>query len=164
MPIMTPLRSRRQQIVAAALLCLLAFFAISSSNAASAIDRDAFLGHLNAIIRWYRDSGSKVQSVGLPSDAIYQDTSQNLAEQAVRLAFQSAQAAAALVNASDQANVPGSADASGSSTQEQNLAQTLATLKVRIDQDQSALDGLNKKLATTPQSKRQSLTAQRDSL
>jgi len=154
----------RRQSIAAALLCLLAFFAISAGNAESPIDRDAMLNHLNSIITWYRDSGSKIQSVGLPSDAIYQDTSQNLAQQAVRLAFQAAQAAAALVNASDQANVPGSADASGSSTQEQNLAQTLATLKVRIDQDQSALDALNKKLATAPQSKRQSLTAQRDSL
>jgi small-conductance mechanosensitive channel len=161
----TPLQKRPQRICTAALLCLAALLIGSAGNgAAPPVDRDAILNHLNSIISWYRDSGSKIQSVGLPSDAIYQDTSQNLAQQAVRLAFQAAQAAAVLVNASDQANAPGSADSSGSSMQEQNLAQTLATLKARIDQDQSALDALNKKIATAPQGKRQSLTAQRDSL
>ncbi len=161
----TPLQKPPQRIVAAALLCLAALLIGAAGNgAAPPVNRDAILNHLNSIISWYRDSSSKIQSVGLPSDAIYQDTSQNLAQQAVRLAFQAAQAAAALVNSSDQSNVPGSADASGSSMQEQNLAQTLATLKARIDQDQSALDALNKKIATAPQSKRQSLTAQRDSL
>jgi small-conductance mechanosensitive channel len=151
-------------MIAAALLCILAFFAISAGKAAPAIDRDAFLGHLNSIISWYRDSSSKVQSVGLPSDAIYQDTSQNLAQQAVRLAFQSAQAAAVLANASDQATPPASPDASGASTQQQNLAQTLLTLKSRIEQDQSKLDALNKQIETAPRSKRQALTEQRDSL
>ncbi len=160
----TPLQSYRRQMIAAALLCLLAFFAISAGNAASPIDRDAFLGHLNSIISWYRDSSSKVQSVGLPSDAIYQDTSQNLAQQAVRLAFQSAQAAAVLANASDQSAAPATPDASGASTQQQNLTQTLATLKSRIEQDQSTLDALNKQIETAPRSKRQALTEQRDSL
>ncbi|MGA9568455.1 MAG: mechanosensitive ion channel family protein [Candidatus Acidiferrales bacterium] len=165
MPIITPRQERSQRFIAGALLCLAAFFIGSAGEgAAPPIDRDAILNHLNTIISWYRDSGSKIQSVGLPSDAIYQDTSQNLAQQAVRLAFQSAQAAAALVNASDQSAAPASADASGNSTPQQNLAQTLAALKTRIDQDQSLLDALNKKLATAPPGKRQSLAAQRDSL
>jgi small-conductance mechanosensitive channel len=154
----------RQQVVAAALLCVLAFLAVSAGKAAPAIDRDAILSHLNAIISWYRDTSSKVQSVGLPSDAIYQDTSQNLAQQAVRLAFQSAQAAAVLVNASDQATPPAAPGTPGTSSQQQNLTQTLATLKSRIDQDQSNLDALNKQIETAPRSKRQTLTAQRDSL
>jgi len=154
----------RQQVVAAALLCVLAFLAVSAGKAAPAIDRDAILSHLNAIISWYRDTSSKVQSVGLPSDAIYQDTSQNLAQQAVRLAFQSAQAAAVLVNASDQATPPAAPGTPGTSSQQQNLTQTLATLKSRIEQDQSNLDALNKQIETAPRSKRQTLTAQRDSL
>jgi small-conductance mechanosensitive channel len=155
---------RQQQMIAAALLCVTAFFAISVSNAAPSIDREAILSHLNAIISWYRDSSSKIQSVGLPSDAIYQDTSQNLAQEAVRLAFQSAQAAAVLVNASDQTAAPATPDAPAASSQEQNLAQTLATLKSRIGQNQSKLDALNKQIETAPPSKRQNLSAQRDSL
>jgi small-conductance mechanosensitive channel len=165
MRITTSLQKHHQRIIAAVLLCLAVFLTGPAGNdGAPTIDRDAILSHLNAIISWYRDSGSKIQTVGLPSDAIYQDASQNLAQQAVRLAFQAAQAAAVLVNASDQANDSASANASGSSLQEQNLAQTLATLKARIEQDQSALDALNKKLATAPQNKRQTLTVQRDSL
>jgi small-conductance mechanosensitive channel len=164
MRIITPLQKRRPRIVAAALLCVTAFFAISAGKAAPAVDREAILSHLNTIISWYRDSSSKVQSVGLPSDAIYQDTSQNLAQEAVRLAFQSAKAAAVLVNASDQATPVATPDASGASTQQQNLTQTLATLKSRIDQDQSKLDVLNKQIETAPRSQRQNLTTQRDSL
>jgi hypothetical protein len=119
---LTPLPERRRKMIAAALLCLAAFLIGSAGKGASSpVDRDAILNHLNAIISWYRDSGSKIQSVGLPSDAIYQDTSQNLAQQAVRLAFQAAQAAAVLVNASDQANAPASTDASGSSTQQPEI-------------------------------------------
>src|SRR6202044_3876216 len=59
---------------------------------------------------------------------------------------------------------PATPDAPGASSQEQNLAQTLATLKSRIDQNQSKLDALNKQIETAPPSKRQNLTAQRDSL
>jgi small-conductance mechanosensitive channel len=164
MRIITPLQKRRQRIIAAALLCVTAFLAISAGKAAPAVDREAILSHLNAIISWYRDSSSKVQSVGLPSDAIYQDTSQNLAQEAVRLAFQSAKAAAVLVNASAQATPTTTPDASGASSQQQNLAQTLTTLKSRIDQDQSKLDALNKQIETAPHSQRQNLTTQRDSL
>jgi small-conductance mechanosensitive channel len=164
MRIITPLQKRCPRIVAAALLCVTAFFAISAGKAAPAVDREAILSHLNTIISWYRDSSSKVQSVGLPSDAIYQDTSQNLAQEAVRLAFQSAKAAAVLVNASDQVTPAATPDASGASTQQQNLTQTLATLKSRIDQDQSKLDVLNKQIETAPRSQRQNLTSQRDSL
>jgi small-conductance mechanosensitive channel len=164
MRIITPLQKRRQRIIAAALLCVTAFLAISAGKAAPAVDREAILSHLNAIISWYRDSSSKVQSVGLPSDAIYQDTSQNLAQEAVRLAFQSAKAAAVLVNASAQATPTTTPDASGASSQQQNLAQTLTTLKSRIDQDQSKLDALNKQIETAPRSQRQNLTTQRDSL
>lgn len=40
------------------------------------MDCDALLGHLNAVITWYRDVTSKVQPTGLPSDAIYQDNAQ----------------------------------------------------------------------------------------
>jgi small-conductance mechanosensitive channel len=164
MRIITPPPAHRRHSIATALLCVTAFFAISASKAAPPIDRDAVLNHLNAIISWYRDSSSKVQAVGLPSDAIYQDTSQNLAQEAVRLAFQSAQAAAVLVNASEPSAAPAAPDVAGTSIQQQNLAQTLATLKSRIVQDQSKLDALDKQIETAPRSKRQSLTAQRDSL
>lgn len=56
------------------------------------LDGSAALHHLNQIISWYRHSTTGIQSVGLPSDAIYQDNNQSLGAEAVRLAFQSARA------------------------------------------------------------------------
>jgi hypothetical protein len=56
------------------------------------LDCDAILHHLNAVITWYRDATTRIKSVVLPSDAIYQDNARNPAAETVRLAFQSARA------------------------------------------------------------------------
>lgn len=157
-------RKRLRGSLAAVLVLLLSLIFISDSRSALPIDRDAILQHLNAIISWYRDSTSKIQAVGMPSDAIYQDTVQNLAQQAVRLAFQSAQAAALLVNASDQATAPPATTSPSGPGQQQNFAQTLATLKARISDSQAKIDALNKQIERAAPSKRQSLIAQRDAL
>jgi small-conductance mechanosensitive channel len=157
-------RKRLRQRVAIVLILLLSLVFVSDSRGALPIDREAILQHLNAIISWYRDSTSKIQAVGMPSDAIYQDTAQNLAQQAVRLAFQSAQAAALLVNTSDQTTAVPAAPTPSGSGQQQNFAQTLATLKARISDNQSKIDALNKQIERAAPSKRQSLTAQRDAL
>ena len=165
MKAITRRRKRLRGTVAGILLLLLSLVFISDSRSALPIDREAILQHLNAAISWYRDSTSKIQSVGMPSDAIYQDTAQNLAQQAVRLAFQSAQAGALLMSASpDQATAaPAPATPSGSG-QPQNFAQTLATLKARISDTQAKIDALNKQIERAAPSKRQSLSAQRDAL
>ena len=165
MKAITRRRKRLRGTVAGILLLLLSLVFISDSRSALPIDREAILQHLNAVISWYRDSTSKIQSVGMPSDAIYQDTTQNLAQQTVRLAFQSAQAGALLMSAPpDQATAaPAPATPSGSG-QQQNLAQTLATLKARISDNQAKIDALNKQIERAAPSKRQSLSAQRDAL
>src|SRR5208283_4250252 len=55
-------------------------------------DRDDVLRHLNAVIRWYKDSTTKIRAGQEPSDTIYVTNAQNLGAQAVRLAFQSSRA------------------------------------------------------------------------
>jgi small-conductance mechanosensitive channel len=164
MPSITTRRSRLGRMVTAIQLLLIALVLIPDSRSAVPIDRDAILSHLNAIINWYRDSTSKIQSVGLPSDAIYQDTSQNLAQQALRLAFQSAQAAALLAETTDQTAGTPVTPTPATSGQQQNFAETLATLKARISDNQSKIDALNKQIERAAPSKRQALIAQRDSL
>ena len=94
------------------------------------LDGAAALHHLNVVISWYRDSRTSVQSVGLPSDAIYQDNTQSLGTQAVRLAFQSAKAEAALIAA--QQKISSASQASGETTQQQNLAQLEAKTSSRL--------------------------------
>jgi len=143
------------------------------ANPPAQLDRDAILHHLNAVITWYRDVTSKVKPVGLPSDAIYQDNTRNLASEAVRLAFQSARAEAAIISSMGKADksrgtTAGNNDSSqasnGQPTQQQNLAQTAARIAAQIDDTQTKLDAVNKQLATAPRAKQKDLLTQRDRL
>ncbi len=157
-----------------ALTCVIAYIApvlvalcvqTLRAQTAAQLDRDAVLDHLNTVITWYRDATTKVQSVGLPSDAIYQDNSKNLATQAVQLAFQSARAEANIVSETDKTitpNVP--QPAGGQPNQQQNFAQMSAKIAAQIDDAQSKLDAVNKQIPTAPRARRQQLLAQRDQL
>jgi hypothetical protein len=91
-------------VAALALVCSVSTLSQQPASQDIPIDRDAILGHLNSIITWYRDVRSNVHSTGLPSDALYQENAQSIAEQAVQLAFQSARAAAALDDNDNQAS------------------------------------------------------------
>lgn len=57
------------------------------------------LGHLSAVIRYYRMSLSPIQKVGEPSDLLYRELAVNQAERTGELAFQSARAEALLLTA-----------------------------------------------------------------
>jgi small-conductance mechanosensitive channel len=126
------------------------------------LDGSAALHHLNQIISWYRHSTAGIQTVGLPSDAIYQDNTQALGAQAVRLAFQSAKAEAELI--ASQQKGSGANQPSGETTQQQNLAQMLAKTSAQIDQLQSQLENLNAQIVKAAASRRGNLISQRDAL
>jgi small-conductance mechanosensitive channel len=128
------------------------------------LDRDAILGHLNAVINWYRNASGKVQTVGLPSDELYQDNAQNLAAQVVRLAFESARAEAQLISAANNGAGNDASQNAQTPTQEEKLAQFAAQVKAKIEQDQAQLDALDKQLASATGSKKQNLLDQREKL
>jgi small-conductance mechanosensitive channel len=130
-----------------------------------AISSDAIVHHLSSVISWYRDSTTKVQPPGFASDAIYQGDARTLAEQAVRLAFDSARATVPLINAQGQqpATDDNSQPAQGA-TQSQNLAQFKAKTSVHLADLQAQLDSVNKQLATAPSRARAALQNQRDNL
>jgi len=123
------------------------------------LDGDAALHHLNQVIRWYR-STTGIQSVGLPSDAIYQDNMQSLTAQVVRLAFQSAKAETAITLAEQK----GTSQASGETTQEQNLTQLQAKTSSQIDQLQAQIEILNAQIPKAPASRKSTLISKRDAL
>jgi small-conductance mechanosensitive channel len=179
--------SRKLLIVLTASAVCLTGGLVWGQEAAGGLDRDAILGHLNAVISWYRDATSKVQSTGLPSEAIYQDNAQVLAAQAVRLAFQSARAEASLIDASakaanksnntsptqKQAGPTSNANPNANSSvnqpsaqpsQRQNLEQTRARVSAQIDDAQQKLEAANKSLASAAGAKRRGLLAERDRL
>jgi small-conductance mechanosensitive channel len=125
------------------------------------VDGEAALHHLNEVISWYRHATTGIQSVGLPSDAIYQDNLKSLGAQAVQLAFQSAKAESALIKAQQKSVA---SRASSETTQAQNLAQMEAKTSAQIEQLQSQIQTLNAQLEKTSASKRVGLTSQRDAL
>lgn len=127
------------------------------------LNRDSILDHLNAVIGWYRDSTSKVQPVGLPSDAIYEDNARSLAAEAVRLAFQSARAMAAQIqeaNKTSEAKQPGA----GQPAQQQDFHQMAANVSAQIEGTQAKLAAVNKQLAKASPRQRRALLEQRDRL
>jgi small-conductance mechanosensitive channel len=146
-------------------IAIFAAHTLRAQTPAAQLDRDAVLHHLNAVITWYRDATTKVQSTGLPSDAIYQDNAKNLATEAVQLAFQSARAEANIISVIDKANnASGSQPPGGQPGQPQNFAQMSAKIAAQIDDAQSKLDAVNKQIPSAPNSKRQGLLAQRQQL
>jgi small-conductance mechanosensitive channel len=126
------------------------------------LDDAAALHHLNQVISWYRHSTTGIQSVGLPSDAIYVDNTQSLGAEVVRLAFQSAKAETALIKAQEKAS--GATPASGETTQQQNLAQMQEGTSVRISQLQSQIETLDAQIAKALAARRPNLVSQRDTL
>ena len=125
------------------------------------LDGNVALQHLNQVINWYRHSTTNTRSVGLPSDAIYQDNAKNLGAQVVQLAFQSAKAESAIIAADRKNNASNHA---GESTQAQRLAQIQAKTSDQISQLQGSLDKVEAQLRRAPASKRLGLTSQRDAL
>ena len=153
-------------IFASLILCLsLTAAALVVADDQPALSSDAIIHHLSAVISWYRDSTTKVQPPGFASDAIYQGDVRTLAEQAVRLAFDSARAMVPLVNAQGQqpATDDDSQPAQGA-TQSQNLAQFKAKTSAHLADLQAQLDSVNKQLATAPPRARAALQNQRDNL
>ncbi len=153
-------------ILASLILCLsLTAVALINADDQPAISSDAIIHHLSAVISWYRDSTTKVQPPGFASDAIYQGDARTLAEQAVRLAFESARAAVPLVNAQGQQPATDSdGQPAQGATQSQNLAQFKAKTSAHLADLQAQLDSVNKQLATAPPRARPALQNQRDNL
>jgi len=120
---------------------------------------NAILDHLNEVIDWYRNTLTRVPAVGLPSDAVYQFNAQNMAFEALQLAFQSAQAEAPLVPAASAANAPGA----GAASSQQSLAKMQSDVKARISVLEAQISDLNQQIAKASKATRQQLTAQRES-
>jgi small-conductance mechanosensitive channel len=153
-------QKRRTEVRGVFFFLFILFLAPLLALTTELVDQDLTIGHLNAIINWYRDCSTKVQSIGLPSDLVYQETSQNLAQEAVRLAFQSAKASTQLVDASSSQTPKTSAGTSGAP--QPNFADMLAKVNTRIESEQAQLDALTKQLSSATGSKKQTLLSQRD--
>jgi small-conductance mechanosensitive channel len=119
-------------------------------------DEMAIIGHLNTTITWYKALSAANESAGQPSDTYYLDNARDLAKQVVVLAFQSAEAEAALLSAGKAVESP--------SSEQQNLTKAAADATALSEQTQAKIDLLNSQIPQASGRKRQDLIAQRDTL
>jgi small-conductance mechanosensitive channel len=130
------------------------------------LDGSAIIDHLNAAISWYRHLASLDVTAGQPSDVLYLENARSTAAQALQLAFQSALAEAAPLQAKKTATETSTADQSHSQPddQQQNIAKAVADIADRIAQTQAQVDAVNKQIAEASPKKRQQFISQRDAL
>ena len=138
-------------------LAVALFFCVPGGVTQQPLDSEAVINHLNVVIKLYRNASAELQTGGAPTDVIYQENEKNLTAEVVRLAFQSARAAAAAIRATEKSGTPTTSSA-------QSSAQTEARYKARIADLQSKLDNIIKQIATAPKSKRDALIAQKQAL
>src|SRR6202453_1947993 len=117
---------------------------------------DAILDHLNVVVDWYRHAMTRVQTVGLPSDAMYQFNAESMAAEVAKLAFQSAQAEAALIPA---APPPSGNNASSS---QPNLAKLQSDVNARISTLEAQISTLNQQISGARKAQLQDLMAQKE--
>ncbi len=130
------------------------------------IDSNAILNHLDAAIRWYRDLNKIDVTSGQPSDVLYLQNAQNLANQALQLDFQSAQAEAALAAAQKASAASGQADQTvpQENNTQQNITKAVGDTAARIQQNQAQIEVLDKQIGRAGAKKRQELMSRRDAL
>src|ERR1700722_7209809 len=148
------------------LLFTIALLAAASASLCSLVAQtpqglrsDAVLDHLNAVIDWYRNTTTRVPTVGLPSDAVYQFNAQNMAAEVVQLAFQSAQAEAPLLPAANPANTT----VAGTTSSQQSLAKMQSDVKARISALGAQISDRNLQIGKAPKATGKQLMVQRES-
>jgi small-conductance mechanosensitive channel len=126
----------------------------------------AIVQHLNAAITWYKQITSANESAGQPSDAFYLENARSLANQALQLAFQSAETEAALLltERGGEADGGGLDLSSETSGEKQSIAQSAATTAAQISQTQTQIEMLNSQIPKVSGKKRQELISKRDNL
>ena len=124
--------------------------------AATPLDQQRILHHLNSVITWYRKMKTQIQPVGLPTDALYQANSTRLASDVVTFAFASAEKAAPLLPSEDVQ--------AAATTLHQRLIKRLQDITTRNSQLQLQIAQLNGNIASAPRRNKQALTDQRDRL
>ena len=149
---MAPIRKRESQsklhlprkllLLAVALLAAVATASVAAP-ASEGLSSEAILDHLNAVIDWYRNTLTNVPTVGLPSDAMYALNARNMAAEVVQLAFESAQAEAALMPAASPASGAGKTSAQSSLAKMQSdVAARIVELQAQISLSEPADNGL----------------------
>ncbi len=150
------LRSRAVLLFFSAGLLAAAGLRTVTAQSQDGLRGDAILEHLNAVIDWYRHAMTRVQTVGLPSDEMYQFNAQSMAAQVAKLAFQSAQAEAVLIPAATPSS------SGNASSSQPNLAKLQSDVNARISTLESQISTLTQQISGARRGQLQDLTAQKE--
>ena len=134
------------------------FMAATSLNdvATSGPRSEQVLGHVNAAMKWYRQSQNGAQWVGEPSDRIYFDGEHALANRVLQLAFSSAQA--------DALALPSPPAAGKTDAANQKLLASQAEAATRVSQLQGKIADLDRQIQAAGPDNSALLQTQRDEL
>jgi len=123
---------------------------------------DQVMDHLNQVVSWYRRIATVGQSPTLADNALARERLQQTSTMALRLVFDFAHAAAALVGASPEAVSSDAADSSPGSNDPGELQRVAARLDTRIAGLQAQLNGLDDQIPEATPKQRPVLVAQRE--
>jgi small-conductance mechanosensitive channel len=134
----------------------------ATARAEAPTTQSQVLEHVNLVLRWARQWTSPDVLIARAGDDLYLETGRQIAQQVVRLEFQSALAQAELISGDVPAQGPllhptGSIDA-------QNLQKAQQRVSAQLVQLQTALQAVNRKLAGARPAERTALLMSRDQL
>ncbi len=121
------------------------------------------LAHLNLVLRWYRQWDSADVYLSRPGDELYVENGRDIAEQVLKLEFQSALAQAALIGDSSSRHAP-SASGSENAIDTQNIVKLQQRIAQQVQGLQTQLDAVNRKISAARPKDRAALISQRDTL
>lgn len=121
------------------------------------------LNHLNEVLRWSRQWESADLFLTRPGDELYVENGRSIAQQVMKLEFQSALAQAALIGGSSSKNVS-SDDGSPDAAQARNIFKMIKRLAQQMQSLQAQLDAVNRKIVTARAKDKPALMTQRDTL
>ncbi len=143
-------------------LCAVALLGIGLTARAAqplqGLHSEAILDHLNVVIDWYRHAMTRVPTVGLPSDSMYQFNAQSMASEVAHLAFQSAEAEVPLL----PTTAPADSGGGGQALTRPGLANLQSDVDARITLLKAQISALNQQIPGARRAKLQDLTAQRE--
>lgn len=123
---------------------------------------DQVLAHVNQVLRWSRQWDSADIYLSRPGDELYVENGRNIAQQVVKLDFQSALAQAALIG--EQSPRSAVSNDASAATEAQNISKMVKRLGQQMQDLQTRLDTVNRKIATARAKNRPALTTERDTL
>jgi len=142
---------------------ILSLCPLALGQTATPTSNEQVLTHLNQVLRWSRQWDSADFYLSRPGDELYVESGRSIAQQVLKLEFQSALAQAALIGETSHKNAS-SNDGSPTTAEAQSINKMVKRLGLQMQQLQTELDAVNRKIATARAKDKPALMTQRDTL